>query len=113
MNLCLKLIEKWLTPYLLKIFNASIRNGYHPKAWKASIIIALRKEGKGDYTIIDLYRPIALLNTIGKLLEIIIARRISELAETNNLLLETQIGVRRGRLIEIALYLLIKQIHII
>ena len=112
-NRILKLIEKWLTPHLLKIFNASIRNGYHPKAWKASITIALRKEGKEDYTTVDSYRPIALLNTMGKLLEIIMARRISELAETNNLLPETQMGARRGRSTETALHLLTEQIHTI
>jgi DNA-directed RNA polymerase specialized sigma24 family protein len=30
-NRILKDIKTWLTPYLLRIFNASIRNGYHPK----------------------------------------------------------------------------------
>ena len=32
LNRILKVIEKWLILHLLKIFNASIRNGYHPKA---------------------------------------------------------------------------------
>jgi exonuclease III len=112
-NRILKDIKTWLTPHLLRIFNASIRNGYHPKAWKASITIVLRKEDKGDYTSIDSYRPIALLNTMGKLLEIIIARKISELAETNNLLPETQMGARKSRSTETALHLLTEQIHTI
>ena len=49
------------------------------------------------------YRPIALLNTLGKVLEVIVARRISNLAERYNLLLDKQYGARSGRLTEDAL----------
>jgi len=52
-------------------------------------MLALRKLNKDDYTVPKLYRPIALLNTIRKLLELVIAYRLIDLAETNNLLLET------------------------
>jgi exonuclease III len=112
-NRILKNIETWLIPHLLIVFNASFRIGYHPKAWKASITLALRKHNKSDYTTVDAYRPIALLNTMGKLFEIVITRRISELTETNNLIPETQMGARRGRSTESALQLLTEQIRTI
>ena len=45
----------------------------------------------------------ALLNTMGKLLESVMARKLSQLAETNNLLPRKQMGVRLERLVETAL----------
>jgi hypothetical protein len=35
------------------------------------------------------YRPICLLNTLGKLLEVVMARRLAYYAETHKLLLDT------------------------
>jgi hypothetical protein len=40
---------------------------------------------------------------MGKVLELIMARKLSELAENNNLLPETQMGAWKGRSIETAL----------
>jgi hypothetical protein len=71
----------------------------------------LRKPNKEDYTISKAYRPIALLNTIGKILELVMARKLSQLVEENDLLFETQIGARKGRSTETALQLLTEQIH--
>ena len=50
---------------------------------------------------------------MGKLLEIIIARRLSELVETNHLLPDTQMGARKGRSTVTALQLITEQIHTI
>ena len=52
------------------------------------------------------YRPIALLNTTGKLLERIVARRLSKIAEEMGMLPASQIGVRPEHLIQTALELL-------
>jgi hypothetical protein len=49
------------------------------------------------------YRPIALLNIIKKIFELVIARRLSKLAETNSLLPKTQISVRANRFAETVL----------
>jgi hypothetical protein len=49
----------------------------------------LRKPEKEDYSDLSAYRPIALLNTLGKTLEAVIASRIRETAETYGLLLDT------------------------
>ena len=66
-----------------------IRMGKHPKIQKAAITLALRKPNKDDYTQVEVYRPITLLNSIGKVLELIIARELLQLAENNDLLPET------------------------
>lgn len=62
---------------------------------------------------VEAYRPIALLNTMGKLLELIMSRKLSQLAETHHILPETQMGARKGRSTESALQLLTEQVHTI
>jgi hypothetical protein len=52
----------------------------------------LQKLGKPDYTDLKAYRPIALLNTLGKALKTVMAKRVRFLAKTYTLLLYTQIG---------------------
>ena len=95
------------------MFNAALRNGYHPNEWKRSVTLTLRKPKKGDYTDPKSYRPIALLNTIGKLLERVIASRISQLAKTNSLLPETQIEARPERSAETAIQMITEQVQAI
>jgi hypothetical protein len=68
--------------------------------------VVLRKPGKPDYAVPGAYRPISLLNTLGKLLEAVIARRLSYLAEKHGLLPDTQFGRRPGRTTEQALLVL-------
>ena len=48
--------------------------------------ITLKKPGKLDYTVVGAYRPIALLNTTGKILESIVVSRLSILAENHQFL---------------------------
>ena len=54
-----------------------------------------------------------MLNSIGKILETVIARRLSHLAETHGMLPQTQMGARKGRSTDTALRLLTEQIHTI
>ena len=56
------------TTYLLK--------GNLPECCKDTIIVILRKANKKDYSLPESYRPIALKNTLGKILEKIVAERI-------------------------------------
>ena len=93
--------------YLItRIFAASIELGYHPQRWRSARIVVLRKPGKPDYSLPGAYRPISLLNTLGKLLEAVIAKRLSHLAEHHGLLPDTQFGGRPGRTTEQALLIL-------
>jgi hypothetical protein len=55
----------------------------------------IRKLSKPDYTDPKVYKPIALLNTLGKALEAIVAKRMRFLAESHALLPSTQIGARK------------------
>jgi hypothetical protein len=73
--------------------------------------VVLWKPGKPDYSDPKSYRPIALLGTIGKALESMVASRLSYLVEAYDLLPDNHVGGRRGRSAEHALHILVEQAH--
>ena len=73
----------------------------------------LKKPGKSDYTNPLAYRPIALLNTLEKVLKAVILNRIKFIAEAHDLLLDTQYGARTNRATETALQQITEKIHTI
>ncbi|CEJ62645.1 Putative Reverse transcriptase [Penicillium brasilianum] len=95
-----------LKQLITRIFTVSVKLGHHPRRWRVAKMVVLRKPGKPDYSTPGAYRPISLLNTLGKLLETVIARRLSYLAEKHGLLPNTQFGGRPGRTTEQALLVL-------
>jgi hypothetical protein len=101
-----KQLWKFLKQFITGILTASLKLGHHPRRWRGAKIVVLRKPGKPDYSIPGAYRPISLLNTLGKVLEAVIARRLSHLAERHGLLPNTQFGGRPGRTTEQALLVL-------
>lgn len=100
-----------LGPILCNIFNASINLKYCPKHFRGSITVALKKPRKGDYTLPSSYRPIALLNTIGKIMESVLAERLSYLVETENVLPPNHFGGRRGQSTLSAIHNLLEQVY--
>ena len=60
--------------------------GYYLRLRRAIITFILRKEGKADYLLPGSYRPIALENTLSKILERVIADRIADTAKEHALL---------------------------
>jgi hypothetical protein len=96
---------------VLAIFQASLVEGVIPDQWRHARIIPLKKPGKDDYTVAKAWRPISLLATLGKVLESVVAERISHAVETYGLLLANHFGARKQRSAEQALILL--QEHII
>lgn len=89
-----------LLPHFTHLFQSCVNSGYHSKEFRIANTIVLKKPRKEDYLLAESYRPIALLNMLGKALETIFARRLSGLAEANNLLPSQQVGARRNRSIE-------------
>lgn len=78
-----------------QVFDACIRAGYNPSHFQRSITIILRKQRKSDNQLAKFYRFVALLNILGKFLEVV-TRRISNAVETEGLLPKTRLGGRRG-----------------
>jgi len=100
-----------LLPNLGKLFNACLDQGYCPTHFKESITVVLRKPGKDDYTQPKAYRPIALLSTLGKAMETVIANRLAYLADTHHLLPSQHTGGRKLASTDHAMHFLIQRIH--
>ena len=107
----LRLLYEDAAGYLQALFNACLQQGHHPHCFREATTIALRKPAKPDYREPKAWRPITLLNTLGKTLEAIVARRIRYVAERYGLLPRAQHGCRRQRDTTTALELLTEQIH--
>ncbi len=88
-----KCIGEILTPLHI-IFNLSFKTGVFPNEMKVAKIVPIFKAG--DPLTPDNYRPISLLNNFSKILEKIMANRLSNFLEFNNILSETQFGFRKG-----------------
>jgi ribonuclease HI len=97
--------------HLQILMQASLRLGYFPKAFKRTTTVILRKPSRPDYTKAKAYRPIALENTLGKVMESVIAEIISYLTETHELLPPHHFGGRPGRSAEDAMMILSESIH--
>jgi Reverse transcriptase (RNA-dependent DNA polymerase) len=71
--------------------------GTLPRSLKESTIIALRKEEKKDYSLLSSYRLIALENSLAKVVEKVLANRLSDAVEKHALLSWAQMGARKER----------------
>ncbi|KAK1471627.1 NUDIX domain-containing protein [Colletotrichum abscissum] len=68
--------------------------GLLPRQWRHAKIIPLKKPNKSDYGIATAWRSISLLSTLGKVLESVLAERISHAVETFGLLPMSHFGAR-------------------
>ena len=82
--------------HVLALFRASLEDGSLPSQWRHAKIIPLKKPGKEDYTVAKAWRPISLLATLGKVLESVVAERISHAVETHGLLPINHFGARKS-----------------
>lgn len=110
-NRFLKAMGCPLAEVLKNLTNACFRAEYFPKQFRHARTIILRKPGKPNYSNPGAWRSIALLNTLGKISETVLAQKITETAETNKLLPPCQMGNRKHRSTETALELLLEQIY--
>ena len=110
-NRFLQACSEKLKTMLKPIFQACVTLACHPQAFKAAHTIALKKPQKEDYTTPKAWRPIALLNTMGKALNSIMAAKMSYLTEAHRLIPDTQMGGCPRKSTETALELLTEQIH--
>lgn len=95
----------WITvpDTFLAMYNACLRINHVPYLWKTSIIRILPKPGRDDYCKTNSYRPIGLISVLGKVLERIMANRITGHLVNNGHLSIHQYGFIAGRSAEHAL----------
>ena len=87
LNKALKTYGLLIAPWLADIARVCFVIGYYLRLRRAIIMFVLRKEGKADYLFLGSYRPIALENTLSKILERVIADHIADTAKEYALLL--------------------------
>ena len=88
-----------------------LANGYHPLQWRRAIAIALKKPNKPDYTQPRAYRLITLLEYMGKLLETVVARRLTYLTGRYNLISGFQFRGRANSSTSDAILTFVHNIH--
>jgi hypothetical protein len=74
-NRALRHLPKRAITFITKLIKAVLRRQYFPPAWKHARVIYILKPGK-DPTQPSSYRPISLLDTVGKLFEKILLTRV-------------------------------------
>lgn len=94
-NRLIKSFPENLLIILVAIFNTCLSKCQFPAAWKQADVIGIHKPGKPrpDPTS---YRPISLLNSLGKLYERVILSRLRDVIDDRDLLMDEQFGFRAG-----------------
>jgi ribonuclease HI len=96
-NAILKHCATTLAPRLSHIYAAICNLKHMPAKLRNIHQVVLPKPGRASYEIPNSYRPIALIETIAKVLSTIITEDLSYECETYNLLPDLQFGGRPGR----------------
>jgi Reverse transcriptase (RNA-dependent DNA polymerase) len=96
-NIVLKECESILTPRLHTCLIAIINLRYFPKYWRTWKTIVLCKPGRPDYTVAKAYRPIALYDTMSKILSGVMTDITVYLTICHNLLPAWHFGGLPGR----------------
>jgi hypothetical protein len=91
---------------VISSFNAA----YFPRRFKIAKVTVLPKPNKiiAQKATPGAWRPILLLNIVGKIVEAAFARRITDVAKAKHLLSDGQMGNRRGRLTDLAIRMIIE-----
>ncbi|CAG4975200.1 unnamed protein product [Colias eurytheme] len=106
-NLTVRTI-KAILPEIIKpvthIYNLSLETGVFPNCWKTAVVIPIYKSGIKNQP--ENYRPIALLNILGKVLEKIVNYRLTSYLDKYQLISDNQFGFRKNKSTEHAISLL-------
>jgi hypothetical protein len=107
-NRALKHLPQRVASLLAVIFNAVLLEQFFPPVWKHALIVFILKPGK-DPALPSSYRPISLLDIIGKLFEKILLSRILSEVIGRGLLRDEQFGFRPKRSNSLQLARLVKR----
>ena len=93
------------------LHNSTLASKYTPHTSKFAKMVFIKKPYKSPSNPYN-YRPISLLNIIGKILEKIITQRILHMLEHNNILSEFQFGFRQHHSTQHAMNIIINTIQL-
>ena len=98
--------DKTCLSKIVNIANTCITVGYWPDQFKKSTSIIIPKPNKVSYNTPKAFRPIVLLNTMGKLIEKVISHRLQFHLSANGFLDPNQLGgIRQWSTIDAGIYL--------
>jgi hypothetical protein len=83
-----------LTPILVELFNKILDSGMYPAEWSTGIVIPIFKKGNKEDA--GNYRPITLINHIGKLFTSVINSRLLAWSNENDVITDAQLGFKPG-----------------
>ena len=106
----IKKLPKYTKVSLCLLYSDAIRLGYFPKAWKTALVKMIPKPLK-DSKLAKNFRPISLLNCLGKVLERILAQRLSSFLEEKKLFTKSQSGFRKHHMTTEQLLRLVEESH--
>jgi hypothetical protein len=78
------------------LFEACLKAGHHPRRWKEAVVCVIPKPNRADYTLAKNFRPIALLECLGKLLEKVVAKLIYSEIDKHQIVPTNQFGGRNA-----------------
>ena len=110
-NCVLKMILFRIMFVLKWIYNTNVRLNHCFAHFKKFIIVTFKKFNKFNYFIFKIYRPIAFLNTMNKILKFIIIIRLNFIIEKHNLFFRKHFENRKNTFFEHALHYIFKTIH--
>ncbi len=98
--------------HFVNFFRVCAKLNYNSRCFRETHNIILKKLEKKNYINVKTYKSIAFLNILSKAFELIIARRINDLAKIHDFFFN-QMKKRKNRNCETSLKLLTKQIYIV
>ena len=92
-----------LSPTILRIVNKSMESGYVPVIFKQAVVTPLIKKPTLDSENLKNYRPVSNLCYISKVMEKVVAKRLNQYKDSNNLRAPRQSAYRSKHSTETAL----------
>ena len=112
-NRMLRQLARVIVEQIHFLFDKCIKKKIQSSHFKKVFTIMLRKPGKKNYSKFSSYKSIALLNTLSKMLKLIVFERIRYVVKTLKTFLNIQMNARRQRLMNTILQFITEKIHTI
>uniref|UniRef100_A0A670J379 Reverse transcriptase domain-containing protein n=1 Tax=Podarcis muralis TaxID=64176 RepID=A0A670J379_PODMU len=91
----IKANKDWWIPLLAALYTHINKTAKFPSSWSSALIVLIHK--KGPRTEPSNFRPISLLNVIGKIYSGYLLNKLSKWMEDDNIIADEQAGFRPGR----------------
>lgn len=105
----IKRVSSIIAPILSYVINLCIESGTFPSRLKTSIVTPIFK--KLDKTDVNCYRPIALIPIMAKVFEKVLYIKLNAYLEGNEILVDNQLGFRKGKSINMAITKFLKNVY--